>query len=49
MAQLQLEASTSPTRDRVDVLQANQMAMQANQLGLLCKQQMDEAQLRVGT
>ena len=46
LAQLQLENSTR-TRDRVDVLQANQMAMQANQLGMLRKQQLAAAELRV--
>ena len=48
LAQMHLEASTTRTRDRVDVLQANQMAMQANQLGLLRKQHLDAAELRVG-
>ena len=45
MAQLHLDSNR--TLNRVDVLQANQMAMQANQLGMLRKQQLAAADLKV--
>ena len=46
LSQLQLENSTR-TLDRVDVLQANQLAMQVNQLEMLRKQQLATAELKV--
>ena len=45
MSQLHLDSTRN--LDRVDVLQANQMAMQANQLGMLRKQQLAAAELKV--
>ena len=44
----QLHLDSTQTLDRVDVLTANQMAMQANQLGMLRKQQMVAAEAKVG-